>query len=91
MDELTTKNQSPLCPSCGSSSTRRSKRSGPSEWVFHHFLFRSPYRCESCDERFFHQRLSRDQKKQLSIRKDTHPESAAAEEQGSLPGFHHPV
>jgi hypothetical protein len=91
MDEPIIKNQSPLCPHCGGTATHRSRRRGLQEWALHHVLFKSPYRCQDCDERFFRSRFGHLPKTQLSIRKDTHPDPPRAEEEGSLPGFHHPV
>jgi hypothetical protein len=65
MIELTTKNQLPLCPHCGGNTTHRTRRHGPIEWFLHHLLFRSPYRCQDCYERFFSSRLPRPDKKEL--------------------------
>jgi transposase-like protein len=65
MDEHTTKGQSPPCPYCGDDATYRSRRNGPIEWLLHYLLFRSPYRCQDCNERFFANRLVHHHKKEL--------------------------
>ncbi len=66
MAEPTPHKQPPICPHCGGHVTYRSKRRGPKDWVLHSLLFQSPYRCESCDRRFFHHRLAHHHKKELS-------------------------
>jgi transposase-like protein len=53
MAEAKQKHPAPVCPSCGSTRTRRSVRKGTQEWVLHSLLFKSPYRCRDCDLRFF--------------------------------------
>jgi len=51
--------KSAVCPSCGSGKIYRSRRKGFVEFVLGWLFFIRPYRCESCDERFFRLRLSR--------------------------------
>jgi hypothetical protein len=68
MDELAPPKHSPLCPQCGGADTFRSQRRGFIEWIFHYLLIQSPYRCQECNERFFHHRLARPHKKQLHHR-----------------------
>ena len=41
-----------VCLKCGCTDIRRSKRHGPLEWVLKRF-FIVPWRCMSCDDRFF--------------------------------------
>ena len=53
MTEPKQKYPTPVCPSCGSARTRRSMRTGAQDWVRHNLLFKSPYRCQDCDHRFF--------------------------------------
>jgi len=65
MVEVTSKKHSPLCPNCGGDNVYRSRRNGPVEWFLHYFLFRSPYRCQPCNERFFHSRLRHTDKEEL--------------------------
>jgi transposase-like protein len=50
--------KSSVCPRCASPAIRRSRRKGLLEHVLHSALFISPYRCGSCDERYFRLRLS---------------------------------
>ena len=45
--------RSPVCPSCGTSSIRRSRRKGLLEFLLHQLLSISPYRCRVCDERYY--------------------------------------
>ena len=47
------------CPDCGGNNTFRSRRIGVREWFLHYVLMQSPYRCQDCNERFFHHRLPR--------------------------------
>lgn len=46
-----------LCPRCASSVVHRSRRKGLLERTLFAALFVNPYRCESCDERYFRLRL----------------------------------
>ena len=41
-----------VCLKCGCSDIRRSKRHGPWEWILKRLLI-LPWRCMSCDNRFF--------------------------------------
>jgi len=43
------------CPNCGSGSASlyRSKRHGVGEFLLHHLLHITPYRCKECDVRHF--------------------------------------
>jgi transposase-like protein len=50
-------NKSSLCPQCASASIRRSRKNGLLERILHSALFISPYRCKSCDKRYFRLRL----------------------------------
>jgi len=59
MAEENSRKQFPLCPICESDNVYRSRRNGLIEWVLHHLLFKSPYRCQDCNERFFRSRLAR--------------------------------
>ena len=65
MSEHVPRTDKPNCPQCGGGTTYRSRRNGVIEWLFHHVLKQSPYRCKDCDERFFHHRLARHSKEQL--------------------------
>lgn len=58
MDEPTHKSTSPACPLCGGHTIYRSRKRGSQDWVLYHVLFKSPYRCGTCDGRFFRSRLS---------------------------------
>lgn len=42
-----------VCPNCGGTSVYRSIRRSALEFLLHCVFFRSPYRCQDCDERFF--------------------------------------
>lgn len=42
------------CPLCQSKRIHQSKRKGIVEHVFLTLVLRRPYRCEKCDNRFFH-------------------------------------
>jgi hypothetical protein len=56
-----------ICPNCGSDRVRRSIRKGAEDWIRRHLLFKNPYRCGDCDERFFRScRVHHDKKHQLS-------------------------
>src|SRR5260370_16736408 len=44
------------CPDCGSSSLYRSRRHGLAEFLLHHLLLITPYRCKDSDSRPFHLR-----------------------------------
>jgi len=57
MNETTFKTQLPSCPYCGGKQFYRSRRSGLKDWFLHHVLFQNPYRCATCDGRFFHTSL----------------------------------
>ncbi len=46
-----------ICPNCGSDRIRRSIRKGAEDWIHHHLLFKNPYHCGACDERFFRSRF----------------------------------
>ncbi len=46
-----------LCPSCASHAIRRSRRKGLLERTLLAAFFVNPYRCESCDERYYRLRL----------------------------------
>jgi hypothetical protein len=46
------------CPLCQSKRIHQSKRKGILEQVFLALILRRPYRCEKCDNRFFHRSLS---------------------------------
>jgi len=46
------------CPNCQSSRTHRSKTKGMVEIVVAAIIFRRPFRCEECDERFFRWSIS---------------------------------
>jgi transposase-like protein len=46
-----------LCPNCASHETRRSRRKGLMERTLFAALFVHPYRCESCDQRYYRLRL----------------------------------
>ena len=59
MPEVPIKKKSPICPHCAANNTYRSRRIGLTEWFLHYFRFKSPYRCRSCHQRFFHSRLHR--------------------------------
>ena len=72
MSEPEPKTGKPNCPHCGANNTYRSRRIGPIEWFLHHVLMHSPYRCQDCNERFFHHRLARHSKEE-----DLHHHSAA--------------
>ena len=41
------------CPSCGSQRVYRSRRRGVAERMLFRLLLVRPYRCESCDVRFY--------------------------------------
>ncbi len=45
------------CPNCGSAALYRSKRHGVAEFLLHHLLRITPYRCKACDVRHFRSRL----------------------------------
>jgi len=45
------------CPNCGSASLYRSKRHGVGEFLLHHLLRITPYRCKKCDVRHFRSRV----------------------------------
>jgi hypothetical protein len=47
-----------VCLKCGCSDIRRSKRHGPWEWILKRLLI-LPWRCMSCDNRFFRSRFGR--------------------------------
>jgi hypothetical protein len=64
MDEPTHRHQCPVCPQCGSHKTHRSLRKGPQDLILRRLLFQSPYRCESCDHRFFGFRVAHHPKKE---------------------------
>jgi transposase-like protein len=58
MSEPAHRTHFPKCPKCGSNNVRRSKRRGAADFVLKNLLFKVPYRCEDCDERFFGFRTS---------------------------------
>ena len=72
MSDPTPKTDKLTCPHCGGNTTYRSRRFGVREWLLHHVLVQSPYRCQDCNERFFHHRLARHPKEE-----DLHHHSAA--------------
>jgi len=41
------------CPRCNSKRIRKSRRKGVEEKIFFAMIFVRPFRCESCDHRFF--------------------------------------
>jgi predicted RNA-binding Zn-ribbon protein involved in translation (DUF1610 family) len=49
--------KSSLCPNCASHAIRRSRKKGLLERTLLAALFVNPYRCESCDQRYFRWRL----------------------------------
>jgi hypothetical protein len=49
--------KSSFCPNCASPAIHRSRRKGLLEQILHSVLFISPYRCKTCDERYFRFRL----------------------------------
>lgn len=55
----------PQCPTCDSDRVYRSGRNGMAEWILHYLFFKSPYRCQACNERFFRSRFARRNKKEL--------------------------
>ena len=65
MNETTSQTQVPSCPHCGGKHFFRSRRSGLKDWLLHHVLFQNPYRCASCDGRFFLSRHGHHQREQL--------------------------
>jgi DNA-directed RNA polymerase subunit RPC12/RpoP len=48
----TGQSQLPNCPSCGSNVIYRSRKRGIIDWFLYRVLFREPYRCGECDQRF---------------------------------------
>lgn len=42
------------CPACGGHAVRRSRRNGLVERVLLRVVFIRPYRCVTCDKRFYH-------------------------------------
>jgi hypothetical protein len=59
MDEPKPQKQFPSCPSCGSHKVRRSQRRGAEDLILRRLLFQVPYRCRTCDHRFFGFRVPR--------------------------------
>jgi hypothetical protein len=55
---MTILRKSSVCPNCASLAIHRSKRKGLLEHVLHSALFITPYRCGSCDQRYFRFRFS---------------------------------
>jgi YgiT-type zinc finger domain-containing protein len=53
MSRHTTNPQLLICPNCGSDRVRRSVRKGAEDWISYHLIFKNPYHCGACDERFF--------------------------------------
>jgi predicted Zn-ribbon and HTH transcriptional regulator len=49
--------KSSFCPNCKSGEIHRSRRRGLLENILHAVFFVSPYRCKTCDERYFRFRL----------------------------------
>jgi hypothetical protein len=45
------------CPNCASRAIRRSRKKGLLERTLLAALFVNPYRCETCDERYYRLRL----------------------------------
>jgi hypothetical protein len=41
------------CPNCANVAVRRSRRKGLLERTLYAAVFLTPYRCETCDERYF--------------------------------------
>jgi hypothetical protein len=54
---MTILNKSSLCPNCASHTYHRTRRKGLLERILHSVFFISPYRCNTCDERYFRFRL----------------------------------
>ena len=50
------------CPSCGSESVRRSYRVGLVEKLFYRLIGLRPYRCTTCEARFFDRGAARGRK-----------------------------
>jgi hypothetical protein len=50
---MTTLNKSLLCPNCTSVAIHRSRRKGLLENILYAAVFVTPYRCETCDERYY--------------------------------------
>lgn len=42
-----------VCPDCGGSNIRKSRRKGPVEFVLRWIFNISPYRCMSCNRRYY--------------------------------------
>jgi len=57
MFEALQKKQIIYCPNCQSANVRRSRTRKLEERIQHVLLFKSPYRCMDCDQRFFRNRL----------------------------------
>jgi predicted Zn-ribbon and HTH transcriptional regulator len=49
--------KSSVCPNCASHNIRRSRRKGLLERTLYAALFVNPYRCKTCDERYFRFRM----------------------------------
>ena len=65
MNETTSKGRVPSCPHCGSKEFFHSRKRGLKDWFLHHVLFQNPYRCGTCDARFFRLRHSHNRREQV--------------------------
>ena len=65
MKEITSKADVHGCPCCGGKQIFRSRRRGLKDWFLHHVLFHNPYRCATCDVRFFRPSHNRQRNEQM--------------------------